>query len=578
VLLAALPLPGRLSAQVDTAVVERARAAAESAVAAALAQCTAGVTAVQQAIDDPNHKLQGSCQEIGNALQGGSFEAALGVVPIALDHVRDYVVEQRQDGVRKALLALGEQLRTGSRAQQRFEALQELASRVEQLAGLGAADDASSLLSDLAATAGRVGRSDALPRAELARLQQQLARRRLDDGRRVAAECLLRAQEEMALLRQAFGEIRGELAVADQRDRGVARFDDAARNILTALARVPADERRSTQQELDKLQAEVDTAYRAANAAATVERIRNSWEFTADEFAGWEEEAAEITAAGYVTFDPPSVDRLNLPRTLALLQRVHLWLAFVGQDADYLRNRDEPPVAAFTRSILERRDRAYAKLLPLARAVVDGMAAIEIGDDTVRGRLQTLADWDLPMALQNHPEQAALVARVHALLDAHDRRTLGDEAALLRIREQALAAADGLWSRYQQWLPVQGGFEPTLAQLFVGKMMRLEGVWPRSAEFEHAPGQIVFDLGGQVFVGTLTPALAAAVTAAHTRLGQAAVGELDREQPCELLVVVGDEQTCRLLGPKGAEDAMEVPARALRVVGLRQGAVFAVAP
>ena len=577
-LLAALPASGRLSAQVDAAVVERARTAAEAAVATALAQCTAGVTALQQALDDPNHKLQGSCQDISNALLGGNFDAALGSVPIALEHVRDYVAAERQDAVRKALLGLGEQLRTGSRAQQRFDALQELASRVEQLAGLGAADDATSLLVDLAATAVRVGRSDALPRAELARLQQQLARRRLDDGRRVADESLVRAKEELAQLRQAYAEIRGEIASADARDRGFARFDDAARNIATALARVPAADRQSLQQELDKLQAEVDASYRAACAAATAQRIRDTWEFTADQFAGWEEEAAEITAAGYVTFDPPTVDTLNLPRTIALLQRVHLWLAFVGQDADYLRNRDEPAVAAVTRSILDRRERAFAKLLPLARAVVDGMAAIEISDDTVRGRLQTLADWDLPLALQNHPEQAALVARVHALLDAHDRRTLGDDAASLRIREQASVAADALWSRYQQWLPVQGGFEPALAQLFVGKLMRLEAVWLRTAEFEHAPGQVVFDLGGQVFVGTLTPALAAAVTAAHTRLGHAPVGELDREQPCELLVVVGDEQTCRLLGPKGTEDAMVVPARALRILGLRQGAVFAVAP
>jgi hypothetical protein len=42
--------------------------------------------------------------------------------------------------------------------------------------------------------------------------------------------------------------------------------------------------------------------------------------------------------------------------------------------------------------------------------------------------------------------------------------------------------------------------------------------------------------------------------------------------------VVGDELECKLLGPKGTEDALPVPARAVRILGLRQGAVFAVTP
>ena len=66
--------------------------------------------------------------------------------------------------------------------------------------------------------------------------------------------------------------------------------------------------------------------------------------------------------------------------------------------------------------------------------------------------------------------------------------------------------------------------------------------------------------------------------AARTRLGLAPTDGLDRDQPCELLAVIGDELDSKLLGPKGAEDALVVPARAVRILGLRQGAVFAVSP
>ncbi|MCU0865264.1 MAG: hypothetical protein MUC36_15890 [Planctomycetes bacterium] len=575
-LLAPFPLP----AQLDPAALQKKQEGPAAAVAEALQQCEAAVATLRQVLGDPNHKLHGSCDEIANVLKGGSFDAGLGVIPIALEHVRDYVAEERQADTRAALVELQSRLQRGSRALHQLEALQELGQRVQYLAELDAEADATSLLADLASSANRAGRTDALARAELAQLQQQLARRRTANEARQAATSLAQADTELAQLQQDWPSMRTAMSGSDseERDRSLARFDEAARSIRTALARVPAAGRQPLQQRLAMMQSEADAHYRRAFAAATVERIRNSWEFTADEFAGWAEETAEITATGYLGFDPPSADKLGLPRTVALLQRTNLWFAFVEQDADYLRNRAEPAVQAYTQSIRELRQAAWQKLLPLARAVVSGLASVEILDDQVRGRLQTLADWDLPLALQNHPEQAALVARVHALLDAHDRRTLGDEAAVARIREQAMTAADSLWSRYQQWLPVQAGFEPTQGQLFTGMLMRLDGVWPRTTEFECAPGQLVFDLGGVVFRGTLEPAVAAAVSAARTRLGLAPTDGLDRDQPCELLAVIGDELDCKLLGPKGAEDAMVVPARAVRILGLRQGAVFAVSP
>lgn len=565
-------------AQIDAPGLHKRAAAAASAVQQAQQKCLQAVQAVRDAIGDPENKVQSDCTDMANVLNGGAFDGALGGLPIALEHL-EYVAEERRAATRTAMLALREQLTAGSVALQRHEALQELASRLEYLDGFGADTDTSAALTDLAASAGKATRSRALPRAELAQLQQQLARRRQQNDERLGKELADQAKTELAQLQQDVASMRAEMTSpeTETRDRGFSRFDEAARSIRTALARVPAKDRTPLADELARLTAPADATYQERYATATLQRAREAWEFTADQFAGWQEEAATITTQGYLDFEPPNVDVLVSPRTVALVGRVNAWVAFFGQDPDYVRNRSHTEVAAFGQSLQQLRDAAHQKLLPLAKTVVDGLGALEIADDRIRGRLQTLADWDLPIALQVHPELTGLRARIHAVLDAHDRKTLGDEKALATIREQALVAADGLWPRLCACLPVEGGFEPATSSLFVGRLMRLEGVWLRTDEFASAPGEIVFDLGGHVFVGQLPPRVQAEVKAARQRL-QLPGESLGADEPCELLAVVGPDAERTLLGPQGAQDALVVPARALTIVGVRQGALFTVAP
>lgn len=573
----ALACCGFATCQVDVAALQPRVVAATAAQQQALQQCQRALQAVRQAIGDPDNKVQGDCTDIGNVLGGGTFDAALGSIPIALEHL-EYVAEDKREATKAALLALRQELAGGSLALQRQEALQELVSRGEYLAGLGADGDASAALVDFASSLGRATRSQALPREDIALLQQQLAKHRLQNAARLGQELAQQAKTDLAQLQQDFPSMRSQMGDQDGsvRDRGFARFDEAARNICTALARVASKDRQNPAAELAKLAAVADELYAKGYGASTATRIRETWAITTDQFEGWRDEAAAISAQGYVDFDPPNVDVLCSPRTVALVARANAWLAFVGQDFDYVRNRQHPDVAAFTRSILDQRQAAHEKLLPLAKAVVDGLAALEISEERTRGRLQTFADWDLPLALSLHPELTVLRARVHAALDAHDRKALGDEKAMATIREQALVAADGLWPRLCACLPAAGGFAPADSALFVGKLMRLEGVWLRTTEFGAGSHDLVFDLGGHVFAGSMTPGLALAVDLAKKRLQ---LGEaLPADEGCELLAVVGEELELTLLGRKGKEDAMVVPARAMRIVGLRQGALFAVAP
>lgn len=577
--LLALGFAAQLPAQLDVATFTKRRSAAETAVQQALADGATAVQAVREALADPNHKLQGTCDEVVNVLNGGSFEAGIGAVDVGMGFVDDYVDEALRPVVRSKLLALRERLAAGSASLQRFESLTELVERGERLQAIGPDDDATGLLADLAESAARATRSAALERSELAQLQQFLQQQRQRQWARRGQQLLADAKVWMVTLRTEWPEIRTGLRAAsrDDRDRAQARFDEAYRNIAPLISEAPVADGAKLWQELTTMQAEADAAHAEHYGAETKQRLAESFAFTADSFTGWEDETGEITATGYLDFDPPSVDRLGQNQTINLVERCNQFLAFAATDVDGMRDRAHPEVASFVASVVELRRKGHEKLLRTARVVVDGLAALEIQDERHRGRLVALADWDLPLALQNHPEQHALVDRIHAVLDAHAKATLGD-AALATIRAQAATAADSLWPRFQQWLPVHGGFAPAQASLFVGRTMRLEGVWMRTTEFDVAPGQVVFDLDGHVFVGTLTPALAEAVRTARTRLQLTPVETLDAHAPCELLATIGEPTEVRLLGPKGREDAIVVTARAVRLVGVRQEAVFAVAP
>lgn len=575
----ALALAGFAHAQVNTAALQRRRGEAEQAVQKALAACEGGLQALRAALGDPNNKLQGNCDDIGNVLKGQSFDPALGVIPIALGFVDDYVPEERRVATKQALAALQQQLAAGSRSLQQFEALQELVARSEQFAAVGADDDATGLLADFSASAGRAGRSAALPREELAQLRQFLQNATTKALQKRGSDRIAQAKLELQALREQLPELRQGRKQADagERDRAFARADEAIRSIATLLAEAPTADGAPLQQELRPLASEVDAASVVAYGDATQKRLEETWNFTADSFAGWEAETGEVTAQGYVDFDPPSADKLGQPQTVQLVDRANQFLAFAGTDADALRHAQHPLVAKFVQSIRDRRAEAQAKLLRNARAIVDGMPALDLADERAHNRVLTFADWELPLALQNHAEQAALVDRVHALLDQHTRKTLGDRA-LPAIREQAATAADALWSRYLQWVPVHGGFAPNQAALFVGRTMRLENVWVRTEEFAVAAGELVFDLDGHVFLAAMAPTVAAAIATQRTRLQLTPVERPSSDAPCDLVVVVGEPTEVRLLGPKGTDDALVVPARRMKVLGLRQGPVFTMAP
>lgn len=566
-----------LAAQFDTNTLQAECQRAVAAVSPALVAAEQAVAAVRAALVDPSNKLQGNCEDIANALKGESFDAALGTIPIARGFVGDYVPTERHTAVQAALDRLDDALRTGSRAVQQRDALQELATRWEHLQSLGADDDASSPLADLAATTGRVARSGALPALVFAALQQQLGKRRLGESARMVREQMPSLTAEAEPLQQASAELLALLRHDEpgERARGLERCSDALRSLQANAARLPHSERLRLLQPLQPLLDAAQVAHRQQAAGAVAQRLQESWLFTVDEFTGWEQEQPTITGEGYLLFEPPTADTLGQPKSVALVNRVDLWCVFADTDAEAQRVAGAAEMVAVRQPIEALRTAAQTKLLAAARTVVDGLAPADLGDETLRGRLVTLADWDLPHALHNHVEQAALVAGVHARLDAHDERALGAERALAVRREQAMAAAENLWPRYLQWLAAEGGFAPATPALFTGRSMLLTEVWPRTAEFVAGEHDVVFDLDGHLFAGHCVARLRAELQAQRQRLALPTTERFDPASACALVVVIGGPAEVRLRGPGGDADAMVLPATRVEIIAARQGALFA---
>lgn len=567
-----LLLAGALPAQLDLKQAAAKQQEAEQRVLAAQQAGTAAVAAVRKAIADPENKVQGDLDEVANKLGALEFEAALGATGLVPEHL-DYLAEEVRPAVLGALETLRTELRAGLRSQQQAEALRELGERLAHLEQqIAEQQDVGITLLDLDASAAKASRSQALDRADLARLRQQLAKHRAKHAAATGVELLQRAKSDFAELDAALPGLREAMAGADAgaRDSAFARCDEAVAGIRRSLAGLPAADaaRQDLWRKLDAIDAATTARYREVTGPAVRERMLGLWDGFAHEFEGWEEEAGGANAVDYANLDGSNVGTFGLPRTAALVNRADVWLAFAGTDPEYRRTSNHPEVAALTAQVVEKRKKAIARLAAAAQALVDGAAATAIEEERVRDRWLVLADTDLRSVLHEDATMWPLVQKMHAAVDAYDQKALGDKATARRLAD-ALAAAEANWTRMLQLTPITQGFEPALAAVYDGRLVQLLQVRDRTAEFAAPGGDLVFDQGGVTFVAQFTLPVRAWLAAERARCGASARGDEDYE----LLAVVGEETTAMLLGPAGNNDGLAVPCRRLSVVGLRQGPV-----
>jgi hypothetical protein len=355
-----------------------------------------------------------------------------------------------------------------------------------------------------------------------------------------------------------------------ERDSAFAQFDQLQAGIAEALVQLPDSD--AVAQELQSRLARFDATAREAYAKAyggdVLQRVKDAFDWHQSEFEGWRDEAGAVTAEEYLKIDC-TTNSLAHPRNASLVNRSNAWLAFVGADAEFQRAAGDARLQSLRATVQKDRDVALERLLTVATGLVAEIEKAGLSDEVQRNRAAVLADWDLRLLLQEHPRQWELVARLHTLVDAFDRKALGDEAALAKLREEALKSVDSHWTRMQQSVPQMGGFVAEQAGKFAGRCVRLEQLRDHADEFVSGDFDLVFRIDGHAFAARHDPAVKAALAAAMARTKMHPSPQTEHE----ILAIVGPEGTLTLPAADPKEPGVAVPCRHLTIVGIRTGPI-----
>lgn len=554
----------------DTATLKKSREAAGKRMTEATARAKAAAEDVRKAVGDPENRVARDTAEIDAKAANGEYETALGTLGITLDHLPG-VPEETRGAAQAGLERLRTELQAAETARRADDALRELEERLAPLdEQVASSADLVSPLKDLDASVAKAELAQALSRAEVAALRGRLAGVRATFAARIAKEMAEKASADLAELEKTMPQLRTAFAGADAaaRDSAHSIYSEAAGAIRYSLARVPEsdDGAKQLRERLAKLDAERKEAYAKGYGETIHAMLKENFESFAHEFAEWEaEEAAPPTAAEYVNLDGSNLEAMRLPRTAAYVNRANPWLAYAGSNEEYRLAADHPKLKGLMEAISKGRAAALDRLHKAAEALVAEMAKTPIEDERVRNRFMVLADWDLRALLQDDPRQRDLVARLHEVVDAYDRKALGDEKALALVRTGAAEAAEANWTRMTR-VPAVSGFDALNSALFKGRLVSLENVHDFGASFK--PGgdhDLVLSIDGNLFAARYDPAVKAAIAATLART-KTALGPADE---LDIIVQVGDEGTLALDAP----GARSVAVRKLVVVGIRTGPV-----
>ena len=557
----------------DTATLTKRVEESGKTMLAAIERAKVKTQAVRKAIVGEAGRISDDMTEIETKLASGDLGVCLGQWAITWDRV-EQLPEEERPALRKAMQDLRIDLQAAFTAQSGQEALKELIDRLDPLkAALDNGEGMDSPLDNIADTLSRVELAGALPRAEIVALRIHLGSIRAAYSMRMAKEMLEKATMDFASLEAAMADIRKEFdGNADMRSSAHAKFTDFQRSINDSLSRVPESDAnaKKIRESLAKLTAEQVAAYVKTYGDMIHASVKENYEFTADQFADWDKEIETVapTAADYINLEGSHYAVFHLPRTVAYVDRSNISIAHVAMQDDAQLCASHAKLREFSETIRKNRIIALDRVYKHADTLITELEKTPIEEDRVRDRFQLLADWDIRVALQEDPRQWPLIARLHKMIDAYDRKTLGEEKALAKTRHEAATTAEGHWTRMGQRVPAIGGFNATHSGLFKGKLVRVENLNDFSASFKPADHDLVLDIDGNYFAAKFDPALKKELA---VQLGRVKM-TLTPQDTMELHMLVGDESTLEFL-PQGDAKSVTVSCRKMTVMGIRFGPV-----
>lgn len=399
------------------------------------------------------------------------------------------------------------------------------------------------------------------------------------NGANLLPMLLPRLEEEVEEFAKRYPDWYKRLKDGDNSDRRNVQgtFDQESRRIDGYLRNLPADHPQVAAAAAKYLP--LTKQFRAEVArqmsGEVVARMKETWDnsFSAGA-AGWEKETAGATLKEVLG----GADRLNAPKTAAVVQLADRWLEDWNENEQAKALAEEPAVKAAFNRVKALRKAASDRLARFAEAVV--VEAEKAGaTDATRNRLASFADDDLRILLAGHPRQAELQARLKTLVETLDKAAVAAEEARKELYRKLAEKAAAEWPGISAKLGGAEGFDPAKAADYKGKTFRLTITNVIGYDFKRDGFDFAARINGVPFAGVYAPEVKETVKDVQKKTR--------RFIPDEKMIIVAvyegtrgrllefHDRTTDLGGGNKVKSRIEIPVEVpvIRIIGLYSGPV-----
>jgi hypothetical protein len=271
------------------------------------------------------------------------------------------------------------------------------------------------------------------------------------------------------------------------------------------FARVPNDEPR-IKKVLDRVaaaEAKVEAASGKWAIEKMQEQIAESWKVDSDHFKGWESETPDPQAAKDRRVD-------GLQKTIQAIRGSLYWLNDTDTKQTLDKYKDDAVVRATVKAARDTVEGAGAKLDKAFNAVLAGMEAAPMPDREADRFAAIILAGDAEQWFAGTKYAAANVARAKKL----DEKWKAEVARIEKERAETLKRmtdeATAAWAKIEPALSYERGFDPSNADQYKGKTIRIKGYYNRARWDFDAKYHFACDIKGKPVAGNYAPHVLAA--------------------------------------------------------------------
>lgn len=428
--------------------------------------------------------LEGARKYVDEAterVKGGDFDAAKTKLELAEAELEGVAADAAAP-VKTQIEALKKQITAAAGAEDKQRLVREIESAMKNMDNLmegqsfSRADEiAAGLETDIKNNKELLGEEGEAMLKKLATVRKVAGRKMLDDT-------IDRAEARVKSLEEDWPEKKKDMA--DDNDiqlqnsaRSAYQSIESTRSYLKGL---PEDNEKvkAMNDRINKIESELTAITAAGEVTEYARRMKDYWTTYKEYFDGWEKESdTPPTFAEFMSKSGGDMSLLNIPKTAGLIEYTYRFNKQYAEDQQFKDMQSRPEIKPILDEVQANFEKARARALKFATAVVEDMekqpvtpdvvgAASRLGGGGSRGTLhQVLGD--------DAPELAALVARTNEVSKKFEAGQKAADEALTKTYKDLIAASEKAWPDMKAKYSLTTGFDPNKHTDFTGKYIEI---------------------------------------------------------------------------------------------------------